>query len=318
VLGLDEATGTGSFLGDDGARYRFERGVSRAGRDLQAGDVVDFTVDQRTAHREVLEVDLAAPGLSPVGSMGRRSLDVGRTIQRTFDSIRQNWAVFFGASALLVGLPSLLSAWGQSIMLTGDAGSAFLAVLIGGVLSVVGAYVLQGLVVQGTVSGFNGRRLTFQEALSHGTRVFLPLIGLAIVSGIAVMLGYILLIVPGVILTVIWLVAAPAVVVERRGVFESLQRSRDLTRGSRWPIFGVVVIYFVLWMIVGAAISALGIATGGTFVGGTTNMAVNLVATPLTNLLSGVIAAAGVAAVYYELRTVKEGVGAEQLAAIFD
>lgn len=313
VLGFDGATGVGTILGDDGARYRFDRAASRARYDLQAGDAVEFTAD---ADRQVTEVDLAPVAPIPPRPAAGRSLDVGRVLQRTFASISQNWAVFLGGAVVLVGLPGLVSAWGQNSALSGDPMSALGASFFGGVFTLIGTYILQGMVVHATVSGFNGRRIDFGEALGTGAQFFLPLLGLAILSTIAITLGYLLLIVPGVILTVLWLVAAPALVVERKGIFASLQRSRDLTRGSRWPIFGVVVIYIVVWVLIGAVVGGLTLATGGGV--GAGSGVVNLIVTPLTNIFSGVLAAAGVAAVYYELRTVKEGVGAEQLAAVFD
>ena len=41
VLGIDEA-GTGSIVGDDGARYRFEPSAVRATSPLKVGQRVDF------------------------------------------------------------------------------------------------------------------------------------------------------------------------------------------------------------------------------------------------------------------------------------
>ena len=38
----------------------------------------------------------------------------------------------------------------------------------------------------------------------------------------------------------------------------------------------------------------------------------------LLGAVSGVVTSAGVSAIYYELRMIKEGVGAAQLAAVFD
>jgi len=40
--------------------------------------------------------------------------------------------------------------------------------------------------------------------------------------------------------------------------------------------------------------------------------------TPIVTTITGLVAAVGVASVYYELRSVREGVGPEALAAVFD
>ena len=56
------------------------------------------------------------------------------------------------------------------------------------------------------------------------------------------MIGFLLIIVPGLILITIWSVAAPVVVLERPGVFAALGRSRELVRGNGWQVFGVIFV----------------------------------------------------------------------------
>lgn len=317
VLTFDEATGIGAIAGDDGARYLFTAAEVRSGLPPRARQRVEFEPTEDGQARNVAVVE-PSPGAGAAARAGQ--FDLGRVIQRTFAAISRNAAVFFGAALVLVGAPSALLAVGQGSLLTGadDAFSGFVMMAIGWVLNLIGMYVLQGMVVKAAVNGFNGKSTSFGDAFDVGVRMFLPLLGLAIVAGIGTLLGFILLIVPGVILCVLWAVAAPAVVVEKRGVFESLQRSRDLTRGYRWPVFGLLVIYAVLSWIIGAVISGISVATGGSLLDGTPNIWVNLLAGPVVNILSGVVASAGVAALYYELRTAKEGAGAEILASVFD
>jgi len=50
---------------------------------------------------------------------------------------------------------------------------------------------------------------------------------------------------PGLIVFTMWFVATPACVVERLGPFRSMGRSRQLTKGHRWKIFGTIVLIFV-------------------------------------------------------------------------
>lgn len=246
------------------------------------------------------------------------SFDLGRVIQRTFEVIGKNFAAFTIAAVVLAGIPAFISAFGQGTALTTGSFAGLTAIFVGGALSLVGTYVLQAAIVYGTVNTFNGRKVTLGAAMGVGFKNFLPLLGLAIIFSLAVGLGMVLLIVPGLILAVLWSVAAPALVVEKRSIFNSLQRSRDLTRGYRWQIFGLIVIYFIVYMVIFTAIGGIGAATGGTFTDGSGVMAVNLILTPLSTIVVSVIGSAGVAAIYYELRTAKEGVGAEQMASVFD
>lgn len=319
VLTVDGVTGEGAIVGDDGARYRFVAAdVHASSSPLEAGQKVDFVAGEDRQAKEIFVMHPAAPIRDTASTGARRgAFDLGRVIQRTFTSISQNAAVFFGAAVLLVGIPSALAAFGQGDLLTTASGSSFLFVAFGSVLYLVGLYILQGVVVKAAVNGFNGKATSFDSAFGVGIQMFLPLLGLGIVAGLGMGLGFMALIVPGVILTVLWSVAAPAVVVEKRGIMESLQRSRDLTRGYRWPVFGLLVIYIVLTWIVGGAVGGLNLALGGSF-DASPNLGLNLITTPIVNVLSGVVASAGVAALYYELRTAKEGAGPEDLASVFD
>ena len=43
-----------------------------------------------------------------------------------------------------------------------------------------------------------------------------------------------------------WAVIAPVIVVERRGVFDAFGRSRQLVRGNGWPVFGTVLVAFLI------------------------------------------------------------------------
>lgn len=320
VLTFDEATGLGFILGDDGARYSFTKEDVQPPSVLERSQRVDFIAEKDWRAQQIIAmrpppITSATPG----GGQGGGVFDLGRVIQRTFAAIKQNAAIFFGAAAILVGLPNVLAAFGQSSMLTGGSEMSSLAMIfVGALLNLVGLYLLQGMVVKAAVNGFNGKTTAFGEAFSVGIHKFLPLLGLAIVATLGMMLGFVLLIVPGIMLAVMWSVGSPAVVVEKRGVFASLQRSRELTKGYRWQVFGLLIIYVILSWIIGAAIGGFSLATGGTLTGGTPNLMVNLITEPLVSILSGVVASAGVASLYYELRTTKEGVGSEDLASIFD
>ncbi len=238
-------------------------------------------------------------------------------MERTFTVSGKNFATFVLAALLLAGIPSALVVLGQAGNPLPTSPTGWGLLLFGWALSLVGTYVLQAAIVVGAVNSLNGRPVRLANMMEVGIRNFLPLLGLAIVMSVGIGLGMILLFVPGMILAVIWCVAAPSLVAEKRGIFESLQRSRELTKGYRWPIFGLIVIYFIVYMVIAGTVSGVSVATGGNL-DGTGNMAVTLIATPLIAVIQAIIGSSGVAAIYYELRTAKEGVGADELAAVFD
>ena len=253
---------------------------------------------------------------------GGGAFDFGRVISHTFKVIGSNAALFGVGSLVLVGLPNLLSSIAGVTL-----PSASLLVTLGSVvIAVIGSLVLQALVVRAAIGSLNGAPVAPKEVLNTSLRYILPLLGLAIIVAIGVFLGMIFLLIPGIIISILWSVAAPALVAEKRGVFASLQRSRDLTRGHRWAIFGLMVIYVIASLIVGGAISMVGVlglvGSGGL---GSTNVTalsgvtiVIAVISALVNAAQGVVAAAAVSSLYYELRMAKEGAVPDQTAAVFD
>lgn len=323
VLQFDEGSGTGTISGDDGTTYGFEVSSIRSALPLPVGQRVDFIAASGSAI-EIIALTATLAKTPSEGAQGQStgvaggSFDLGRVIQQTFHSIRVNWATFTVISLILVGIPSLVQVFGQTEMILGQMVSGTAWAVVGWVTFVVGACILQGMVVKVTVTGLNGSPMGMGAAFEAGAKLFLPLLGLGIIAGLGTILGYILLIVPGIILSVMWSAAAGALVIEKKTIFESLKRSRDLTRGYRWPIFGLVIIYMVVSLVIGSLVGGVGAATGGNFLDGSTNMGVNMLTTAISNILTSVIGAAGVAALYYELRSVKEGVGPEQLASVFD
>src|SRR5262249_30262320 len=101
------------------------------------------------------------------------------------------------------------------------------------VLSTLG----QAAIVHAAFQDMRRRPVRLGESLNVGLRRLLLLIGLAFLAAILILLAMILLIVPGLMLYVMWLVGLPACVVERLGPWTSLRRSQQLTKGHRWKLF---------------------------------------------------------------------------------
>jgi hypothetical protein len=178
--------------------------------------------------------------------------------------------------------------------------------------------ILQAGVIHGTVDDLNGEKADFKDCLVTGARFLLPVIGISILTGLAVAVGLVLLIVPGVLMMLAWCVNIPVVVVERKGVFEAFGRSAELTRGHRGAIFLLLVIYAVIAWIVSAVGLALtgGLDLAALSAGGFKPAQWALLT--VFQLVEALVGAAGVASIYYELRSIKDGVGPSTLAAVFD
>jgi len=173
-------------------------------------------------------------------------------------------------------------------------------------------FVAQGAITYGVVLELHGRHVGLAQCLSVGLARLLPIFGVALLVGLAVGVGLLLFIIPGVILMCCLYVAVPATVVEKAGVSDAMSRSFYLTGGHRWQIFGVLVVLFIIALIVNAALTFLALSLVSKSIMGFILIA--FVASAISSSLGAVAAAVA----YNDLRAVKEGVDTEELAAVFE
>ncbi|HEX5591957.1 MAG TPA: hypothetical protein VFX35_01270 [Solirubrobacterales bacterium] len=129
---------------------------------------------------------------------------------------------------------------------------------LGLVVSLAVGTLYQGMVVELVRDVQDGRLDSSVGDLMRSVLPVLgPLIGAGILAGIGIAAGLFLLIVPGLILLTMWAVIAPVIVVEHRGVFDAFGRSRQLVKDQGWPVFGTVVVAFLIAILVSVVLVAI-------------------------------------------------------------
>ena len=116
-------------------------------------------------------------------------------------------------------------------------------------------------------------------------------------------------------LTLRWLVATSVRVAEGPSVSRALQRSAELTRGSRWRLLALCVAYAVLAILLSLALGKLGSGIGSGF--GSGDRLVTAAVQILGGTIQTVITATGISVCYMQLRQLREGATPNQLAAVF-
>jgi hypothetical protein len=241
-------------------------------------------------------------------------IDLGNIIQRGFETIGRNAPGYLLLSALLAGLPNFFMyylALGTPTSPDTQIIPVWAFVLLLGFVTWFTSALLQAALLRSAILDLSGRPADIAGSLQSALMLVLPIIGITILSSIGVTLAMLLLIVPGIILYIAWIVAIPVLVEERLGVLASLGRSAELTKGSRWRIFGLLLIFLFFWMIVSGLVATLtpDDPSGISWMG------------PVVNAVSATIialfTAAMLASLYVELKTVKEGATSETLATIF-
>jgi hypothetical protein len=96
-----------------------------------------------------------------------------------------------------------------------------------------------------------------------------------------------------------------------------MRRSMQLTRNHRWALFGLLVLYLVAYIIIMSIMGATMAVSVG--VGGLARPSLIMgIVQALIGSFAWLVTTVGIAAVYFELRRVKDGVGVNEIASVFD
>jgi hypothetical protein len=256
-----------------------------------------------------------------------RTVSIGRVFQRAFSAIALNPLVIIGLALVVGAIPGLLMTYVfvQSGLTTPatlqpanfSPGRIIGVGLISALLSMVIAALVQGAMTRAVVSANEGQRATFGQSLSTGFRAALPLIGLSILYAIGVGFGFVLLIVPGVILLLMWAVAVPSLVIERTGIMAAFGRSSELTKGSRWKILGLFLVLVVTYWLCSLVLGIVGLSMYGANTSAAGLSVGNLIGSIILGTIFNVLWGAIQPSLYVELREAKEGTSMGNLEQVF-
>lgn len=185
-----------------------------------------------------------------------RQIGVGNTLGEAFDVYKSNFGAIIG-SAFAVFIVFGLLAW-----LVELGGGWFLG-LVAAVVRLAGQYLYTGFVVRLVQDVRDGRRdQSVEDLFSAAMPALWALIVFGVLASIGIGIGFLLIVIPGLILLTFWSVGAPAIVVEGIGPFDAFGRSWSLVKGNAWPVFGVLFVTFIIVLVVQGILSAIGGAIG--------------------------------------------------------
>jgi hypothetical protein len=186
------------------------------------------------------------------------SRSVGRLLLAAFDLYRRYPGLFFALAAGVIVPYELivLATTGTGLFSRGSVAVAtsLLLTLLDWVL--VGP-LISALHVHAVAEVGRGREPRIGPVAIQGLRV-LPVVAAAtIISGLGIALGFVALIVPGIILILRWVVVAQAAAIEHEGWLPALRRSRELSADHYWHIFAFLVcvgLILVVPVLLGGAV----------------------------------------------------------------
>jgi hypothetical protein len=124
--------------------------------------------------------------------------------------------------------------------------------ILGIIVTTFAAFVLEAALVKAVQDEREGRRDLTISGTVNAAMPYLGNVAIAsILAGVAITIGLILILVPGLYLITIWAVIIPVIVIERAGALESFGRSQQLVRGHGWEVFGTLVMVYVIQIVAG-------------------------------------------------------------------
>ena len=196
---------------------------------------------------------------------------------------------------------------GQTIeVTTRSATIGLLAVLITAAISIIITSVLQAALIRAAAQASIGDTVDIDASYRWGFARFGSVLLVSILVGLAVFVGLILLIIPGIIFAIMFSVSVPALVVENRKGTEAMSRSWNLVKGHFWHALVVLLVAGIITGVVSGIITAIGSAISDNwFVEWIFQAIAQIIVAPFSALV-GVL-------LYLDLRARVESLTAQQL-----
>lgn len=247
-----------------------------------------------------------------------RPLTVGEILDTSFSLYRRHFTALASVALVCTGLPLILR-------LFLEAGGGLLANLPLAFLYALSLVVLNLIATGATVfivsESYLGRPISAREALHRAAPHIGRILVCSLLIAFIVGMGFVLLFIPGIVLAVGLALAIPAVVLEpRSSASAALSRSWELTRGSRWRIFGLgvtllLLLYIPVVAITGLLAMVLPQASGERFGPASLSTVSALAIGGVVQMLIYPLFYCVLTVAYYDLRVRKEGFDLELLAS---
>jgi hypothetical protein len=236
------------------------------------------------------------PG-TPPGPGGIRPRTPGEIWSEAFRIYRENTANLLLIVAVVVVPLTFVSA------VIVQAGVTILGLLVGAAIGIIIWAILQAAILRGAAQATIGDTVDIEASYRWGLARFGSVLLVALLVGIVVAVGFLLLIIPGFIFLVFLSVSEPALIVENRRGTEAMSRSWNLVRGRFWHALVVILVAAIITGVIQGILSAIG--GDNWFVAWIFTAIAQIITAPFTALVTVLL--------YLDLRARSEALTAERL-----
>jgi hypothetical protein len=172
-------------------------------------------------------------------------VDIGEVLSEAWNLYKRFLWQFFLTALVVFAVLDLLSALAAAAAGDSVAAEIFWAV-IAFTIGIVGYFWVQGALVELVRDVRDGRAdRSIGETYAAVRPRLAALIAAGILAALGIGIGFLLLIVPGLILLTFWSMLVPVIVIEGSSAGDSFKHSFDVVRGHGWPVFGLILITFI-------------------------------------------------------------------------
>jgi hypothetical protein len=254
-----------------------------------------------------------------------RQMGIGELVDGAIKLYRRDWLTLMGIAALALIPVTFIQVWVTQIAvgsLNEFATQAEFAAMTSQIIVITLVFVaVQLLIVQpflvaaisrAAADAYLGERVTLGRTLRYALSRLPAILWITIITSVLTIIGFILLIVPGIIAAVrLSLTPAVLVVEDVRGT-KAVGRSWRLTAGHSWRVLGTLILSGLIGAI-GAAIIQIPTETISTMVG-PDGWPVSALGSVLASVLITPFSLLIVVLLYFDLRVRKEGFDIEVMA----
>ena len=204
-------------------------------------------------------------------------LGLGEVISKTFEVYRRDFSKYFVLFAIVGVIVQVVTTLAQQAFVlptlpvnpTSQQVSSWFSALFGAfflligvifVVNIVFSTIAEGSAVKLASERITKGRVNLGASVRFAVSRLLSIWALSIIVGIIVVLGIIALIIPGIILAIMYSLALPVLLLENKGVFDSMGRSRQLVShrwGKTFVTFLVLLIIVIITSVIVSAITGL-------------------------------------------------------------
>ena len=244
-----------------------------------------------------------------------RSHSVGDIIDASFTVYRKRFGPMIAIALMLVFIPFVVGVIGGCTITELQTSCDTAIGWIGQIASQIGMVIAAAAAMLVAAEAYVGTSSDWRLSAAAGLRRIIPIVVATVVVTVAVAIGFVLVLVPGIFLAVSFAVFTPVLMIERVGPIESLGRSWRLVTGERWRLFGaglsMIIISVIVLGIIGFVLYLVLSGLGGLSEGDASYYTQQIV-----TLLSIPLSAAVGAVLYVDLRVRKENLDVEGLSAL--